>query len=188
MQVYAFVGKSGTGKSYRAQDVAKKYGIKYSIVFPFPFPELNIDKENNYVVKKSQEHKSLIPFILPFDNLEKNEFFSKYIAGFKEHFLLIKDKNLKERFPLYEIIQDQNLPIIIHPRSNSQIEDIHQISQNFPNLQIIFAHSGRKRIHTANGVLEAALFFQKNDHVFFDTSILTQSYPLLVILVSRDSS
>ena len=131
----------------------KKYGIKYSIVFPFPFPELNIDKENNYVVKKSQEHKSLIPFILPFDNLEKNEFFSKYIAGFKEHFLLIKDKNLKERFPLYEIIQDQNLPIIIHPRSNSQIEDIHQISQNFPNLQIIFAHSGRKRIHTANGVL-----------------------------------
>lgn len=31
MQVYAFVGKSGTGKSYRAQDVAKKYGIKYII-------------------------------------------------------------------------------------------------------------------------------------------------------------
>lgn len=31
MQIYAFVGKSGTGKSYRAQDVAKKYGIKYII-------------------------------------------------------------------------------------------------------------------------------------------------------------
>ena len=31
MQVYAFVGKSGTGKSYRAQDVAKKYGKKYII-------------------------------------------------------------------------------------------------------------------------------------------------------------
>ena len=31
MQVYAFVGKSGTGKSYRAQTVAKKYGIKYII-------------------------------------------------------------------------------------------------------------------------------------------------------------
>ena len=31
MQVYAFVGKSGTGKSYNAQDVAKKYGIKYII-------------------------------------------------------------------------------------------------------------------------------------------------------------
>lgn len=31
MQVYAFVGKSGTGKSYNAQDVAKKYGIRYII-------------------------------------------------------------------------------------------------------------------------------------------------------------
>lgn len=31
MQVYAFVGKSGTGKSYNALDVAKKYNIKYII-------------------------------------------------------------------------------------------------------------------------------------------------------------
>lgn len=31
MQVYAFVGKSGTGKSYNAQKVAKKYQIKYMI-------------------------------------------------------------------------------------------------------------------------------------------------------------
>lgn len=31
MQIYAFVGKSGTGKSYNAQDVAKQYGIKYII-------------------------------------------------------------------------------------------------------------------------------------------------------------
>jgi uncharacterized alkaline shock family protein YloU/adenylate kinase family enzyme len=31
MQVYAFVGKSGTGKSYNAQDVAKKYEISYII-------------------------------------------------------------------------------------------------------------------------------------------------------------
>lgn len=31
MQVYAFVGKTGTGKSYRAQEVAKKNGIEYII-------------------------------------------------------------------------------------------------------------------------------------------------------------
>lgn len=31
MQIYAFVGKSGTGKSYNAQDVAKRYGIHYII-------------------------------------------------------------------------------------------------------------------------------------------------------------
>ena len=31
MQVYAFVGKSGTGKSYTAQKVAKKNGIRYII-------------------------------------------------------------------------------------------------------------------------------------------------------------
>ena len=31
MEVYAFVGKSGTGKSYNAQKVAKKYDIHYII-------------------------------------------------------------------------------------------------------------------------------------------------------------
>ncbi len=31
MQVYAFVGKTGTGKSYNAQRIAKKYGIRYII-------------------------------------------------------------------------------------------------------------------------------------------------------------
>lgn len=150
----------------------KKCGIRYSVVFPFPFPELDINGENDYVIKKAREHNSLIPIILPFKDLERNEVFSRYVAGFKEHFLLIKDKKLKERFPLYEIIQNKHLPIIIHPRSSSQIEDIHLISQNFPHLQIIFAHSGRRRIHTANGVLETALFFQKNDNVFFDTSTI----------------
>ena len=31
MQVYAFVGKTGTGKSYNALKVAKSYDIKYII-------------------------------------------------------------------------------------------------------------------------------------------------------------
>ena len=31
MEVYAFVGSSGTGKSYRAQMVARKYNIRYII-------------------------------------------------------------------------------------------------------------------------------------------------------------
>ena len=31
MQVYAFIGKTGTGKSYNAFNVANKYGIKYII-------------------------------------------------------------------------------------------------------------------------------------------------------------
>ena len=31
MKVYAFVGPSGTGKSYRAQMVASEYGIQYII-------------------------------------------------------------------------------------------------------------------------------------------------------------
>ena len=32
MQVYAFVGKTGTGKSFNAQKVAKKYGIKKALL------------------------------------------------------------------------------------------------------------------------------------------------------------
>ena len=47
MQVYAFVGKTGTGKSYRAQKVASKYGIKYII------DDAILIKENKVVAGKS---------------------------------------------------------------------------------------------------------------------------------------
>ncbi len=47
MQVYAFVGKTGTGKSYRAQEVAKQYGIKYII------DDAILIKENKVVAGKS---------------------------------------------------------------------------------------------------------------------------------------
>lgn len=47
MQVYAFVGKTGTGKSYNAQKVAKKYGIKYII------DDAILIKENKVVAGKS---------------------------------------------------------------------------------------------------------------------------------------
>lgn len=47
MQVYAFVGKTGTGKSYHAQEVAKKYGIKYII------DDAILIKENKVIAGKS---------------------------------------------------------------------------------------------------------------------------------------
>lgn len=47
MQVYAFVGKTGTGKSYHAQEVANKYGIKYII------DDAILIKENKVVAGKS---------------------------------------------------------------------------------------------------------------------------------------
>lgn len=47
MQVYAFVGKTGTGKSFNAQKVAKKYGIKYII------DDAILIKENKVIAGKS---------------------------------------------------------------------------------------------------------------------------------------
>lgn len=47
MQVYAFVGKTGTGKSYNAQKVAKKYGIKYII------DDAILIKENKVIAGRS---------------------------------------------------------------------------------------------------------------------------------------
>lgn len=47
MQVYAFVGKTGTGKSYHAQEVANKYGIRYII------DDAILIKENKVVAGKS---------------------------------------------------------------------------------------------------------------------------------------
>lgn len=47
MQVYAFVGKTGTGKSYNAQKVAKKYGIRYII------DDAILIKDNKVIAGKS---------------------------------------------------------------------------------------------------------------------------------------
>lgn len=47
MQVYAFVGKTGTGKSYNAQKVAKKYGIRFII------DDAILIKDNKVIAGKS---------------------------------------------------------------------------------------------------------------------------------------
>lgn len=47
MQVYAFVGKTGTGKSYNAQNVAKKYGIRFII------DDAILIKDNKVIAGKS---------------------------------------------------------------------------------------------------------------------------------------
>lgn len=47
MQVYAFVGKTGTGKSYNAQKVAKKNGIRYII------DDAILIKDNKVIAGKS---------------------------------------------------------------------------------------------------------------------------------------
>ena len=55
MQVYAFVGKTGTGKSYNAQRIAKKYGIKYIIDAAILIRDNKVlaeKMENSVVIKK----------------------------------------------------------------------------------------------------------------------------------------
>ncbi|MDO4282407.1 MAG: Asp23/Gls24 family envelope stress response protein [Clostridia bacterium] len=47
MQVYAFVGKTGTGKSYHAQEVANKYNIRYII------DDAILIKENKVIAGRS---------------------------------------------------------------------------------------------------------------------------------------
>ncbi len=47
MKVYAFVGKSGSGKSHRAQMVAKEYGLNYII------DDAILIKDNKVVAGKS---------------------------------------------------------------------------------------------------------------------------------------
>jgi tRNA A37 N6-isopentenylltransferase MiaA len=46
MQIYAFIGKTGTGKSYNALMVANKYGIKYII------DDAILIKENKFIARK----------------------------------------------------------------------------------------------------------------------------------------
>ena len=57
MQVYAFVGKTGTGKSYNALKVAKSYDIKYII------DDAILINETKVVGVKSLQLKLLFSFM-----------------------------------------------------------------------------------------------------------------------------
>lgn len=87
MQVYAFVGKTGTGKSYRAQMVAQKYQIQYII------DDAILIKDNKVIEGKSAKTEATkiasVKAAIFFDEVKRNLMIKKIQNESPEKILII---------------------------------------------------------------------------------------------------
>ena len=76
--------------------VAVKNGIYKALIFAFPFPNINIEAANNYIIEAHKKNQELfIPFLLISEDIFKQNLSTDSIMGFKEHFYLTADKDTK---------------------------------------------------------------------------------------------
>ena len=151
-------------------------GVRYAVVFPHIFPEISATEGTKYIIKTAAEHPNrFVPFLRIDEKIEIINEFSAQIKGIKEQFLLTKHVDIKNFFPTYELMQDKGLVLISHPSTNCRISRIAQISDNFPKLKIILAHSGRA-FNAPRDIIatEVGRELYKYPNVFFDTSTVLE--------------
>ena len=108
---------------------------------PIIFKEINIEEENKYVLETCDSLKKGIPVTL----IDINENFKgnyNYLI-FKEHFLLHKFDEWKNRSLYYEYLNEKEGFLILHCKDNIRLEYINELLKNFPKMNIIVAHLGR---------------------------------------------
>jgi len=157
--------------------IAAKKGIYKALIFPFPLEEVDFKQANKYVSTAYEMNQEMfIPFFLINEQLSIEEFDKTDVFGVKEHFYLTRNKNIKKLFHIYEYLQEKDKYLFIHPHMDERIERIHLIKNNFPNLKIILAHSGRKWPFTGDEVLDIIVpALKAYEDVYFDTSTISDS-------------
>lgn len=143
-------------------------GINKAIVLPIPHKDFNIEKTNNYVFEAYKKHPDrLIPFCRIDNNLEEN--LKKGFLGVKLHLLYedIEIKNIKKEL---QLIEDNNIPIIVHAKFSNKFKQIEQIFKYAPNINIILAHMGRGNIYTGEQTIDNALALKKYTNLYMDLS------------------
>lgn len=142
--------------------------VAQSIIFPIPHKDFNSAKTNNYVFEAYQAHPDrLIPFCRIDKHLSEN--IQKGFRGVKLH-LLYEDLEIKKIKKELQLIEDANIPLIIHAKFKDKIKQIEQILKIAPNLNIILAHMGRGHLYTGEQTIDNALKLKKYPNVYMDSS------------------
>lgn len=143
-------------------------GIDKAIILPIPYKNFNTEKTNNYVFEAYQEYPDrLIPFCRIDEHLEEN--LRKGFRGVKLHLLYedIEIKNIKKEL---QLIEDANVPLIVHAKFKNKVEQIKEILKYAPNINIILAHMGRGHLYTGEQTIDNALALRKYPNLYMDLS------------------
>ena len=149
-------------------EVMDMNNVDKAIVLPIPHKDFNIKMTNNYVFEAYEKYPDrLIPFCRIDEHLEEN--LKKGFRGVKLHLLYegIDIKNIRKQL---QIIEDANVPLIVHAKFANKVKQIEQIFKYAPNMHIILAHMGRGHLYTGEQTMDNALALRKYSNLYMDLS------------------
>ncbi len=162
----------------RYRSFALKKGIYKVCGIPWPITSLDVEAVNRHVIRQARWNPDLLialPLIGPGQNTDWFEAELAWIGGLKDHFWITGRHSVETFFPIYNFLQDVDLPLVIHPSWREGVSRLRRIKQNFRGLKVVLAHSGRKQPFTGDGVLEIAAELRKFPEVYFETSTVRDS-------------
>lgn len=147
---------------------------------PIIFKEISIQQENKFVTTFCENFGKGVPVTL-IDNNQNFEENFKY-AIFKEHFLLHNFENYQNRSLYYEYLSENNGYLILHSKDDIRVEYIKKLRTNFPNMNIIVAHLGRKVFENFADIYNILNEFRYDNHIYFDFSTINDIKNIMLAL------
>lgn len=143
--------------------------IEQAIALPIPHYQFDSKKANNYILEAYSHYpERFIPFCRIDEELEENLNIRGF-RGVKLH-LVYEEFDIKKNKKYLQIIEDANVPLILHAKFKDKVKQIEEILKYAPNLIIILAHMGRGHIYTGEQVIDNAISLKKYPNVYVDTS------------------
>jgi predicted TIM-barrel fold metal-dependent hydrolase/GNAT superfamily N-acetyltransferase len=147
-----------------------KAQVTKAVVLPIPHKDFDSEKENDYLLEATRNTEGrLIPFCRIDSHLEDN--LKKGFKGAKLH-LKYDEFTIKDLKQEFQLLENYNVPILVHGAFKDKPSQIKEILKYAPNLSIILAHMGRKNIYTAETIVDNALALKDYDKVYFETSTI----------------
>ncbi len=154
------------------------YDIERVIALPIPHYQFDSKKSNDYVLKAYNKYPDrIIPFCRIDENLSDNLLYKGY-RGVKLH-LVYENFDIKNNVKNLQLIEDLNLPLIVHAKFQDKVSQIKRILDVAPNLTIILAHMGRGHLYTGEQVIKNAIGLKIYNNVYFETSTVGDNKSIL---------
>lgn len=142
--------------------------IEKAVILPIPHKDFNIKETNDYVFEAYQKYPDrLVPFCRIDEHLEEN--LNKGFRGVKIH-LLYEEIDIKQIKKDLQIIEDANVPLLVHAKFSNKVKQVEQIFKYVPNINLILAHMGRGHLYTGEQTIENAIALKKYPNLYMDLS------------------
>lgn len=144
--------------------------LKGFFAIPHVFKEIDIQKNNKYILNYCKNNEKAVPILLVEDNYNFTGNYDTKI--FKEHFLLNRYDDYKKRSLSYDYLNENSGYLLIHCKDTIRIEYINYLLNNYPNMNIIVAHLGRDIYENPFFINDVLDSFKHDDRVLFDISTI----------------